>query len=231
MKRVKFVTYAFGCLMSLSTMTVYGHAALYTQSFSRTLKLGDNLPEGLDVATVSVARFDAAWGNLDAVTVSLASEFTGGAVYYHPTLSLTFGYTPRHYLAVEASGLDQPPDFNLDHTLPTQTYTDTTPFGGSFWTPTAHEFHNVGFGVPAAEVGQYVGDDPFELTITIEDRSLYSASNPLAYINDKYVISDLILTVAYLYSPVPEADSWVLLLAAISPGGWVLRRKAKRVRG
>ncbi len=72
-------------------------AAVVSQSFTHTLKLGDNVPEGLDVASFSVNRFDPLLGSLTAVDFHLASDFSGGATFYHPTLSLSFGYTPRHY--------------------------------------------------------------------------------------------------------------------------------------
>ncbi len=205
-------------------------AAVLSQSFSQTLKLGDNLPEGLDVATLAVDRFDPALGSLTGVSFRLASDFSGGATFYHPTLSLTFGYTPRHYLAVEVSGLDSPPELTLDHTLPAQQYVDTTPWGGSYWQPTSQEHYEQTVVVPLGELAQYAGGSPFDLTVTIEDRSLYTASHPLAYINDKYVISDFVLTVDYAYTPVvPEPQSFAMLLAgSVFAARTTRRRRASR---
>lgn len=201
-------------------------AAVSSQSFVQTLKLGDNLPEGQDVASFAVDRFDATLGILTGVSFRLAADFSGGATFYHPTLSLSFGYTPRHTLAAEANGLADPPELGLDHTLPAQSHTDTTPWGGSYWKPTAQAHDERTVAVPPGGLAQYVGDTPFELTVTIEDRSLYTASNPLAYINDKYVISDLTLTVDYSYTPaVPEPQAWAMLLAGLGLNGLAARRR------
>lgn len=207
------------------------HAAVSSQSFSHTLKLGDAVPEGLDMTTFAVDRFDTSLGSLTGVNFRLASDFSGGATFYHPTLSLTFGYTPRHYLAVEASGLDNPPELTLDHILPAQQYVDTTPWGGSLWKPTAFEHYEQTASVPPADLTQYVGSTPFDLTVTIEDRSLYTTTDPFTYINEKYVFSDLVLTVDYTYTPaVPEPRRWVMLLAGLGLVGWATTNQREKKR-
>jgi len=179
-------------------------AAILTQSFTRTLMLGDNLPEGLDTVSLTAARFDVGLGSLTGVTVTLASDFSGGAVFYHPTLSLDFTYVPRHYLEVEMPDLQSSPSLILDQTLPILTYTDSAPGGGSYWRPEAQGHFERAFLASSDALAGFEGAAPFTLAVTIEDRSQYTASSPFAYINDKYAISSLVLTVTYEYVPVPE---------------------------
>lgn len=211
-------------------MPAAASAAQITQVFGETLKLGDDVPEGQDTVSFAVDRFDATLGALTGVAFDLVSDFSGGAVFYHPTLSLTFGYTPRHFLAVELKGIDNAPDLTLDHTLPAQHYTDTTPFGGSYWTPTAQAHDVVTVTVLAGDLVQYVGATPFGLGITIEDRGVYTSSDPLAYVNDKYVFADLTLTVTYTYtSPIPEPASYAMMLAGLGLIGWAARRRVERI--
>lgn len=202
-------------------------AATMNQSFNQTLKLGDNLPGGLDSATLSANRFNPALGSLSGVSFTLSSDFSGGAVFYHPSLSLDFTYTPRHYVAVEMDGLANAPSLILDHALPTQTYTDTAPGGGSYWVASAQEHFDQGLVVPSDELAQLIGTSPFSLTVTIEDRGLYAASNPLAYINDKFVISSLVLTIAYDYTPLPEPMSSSLVFAELGLSCLACRRRLR----
>lgn len=186
-------------------------AATIVQTFAASLKTGDNVPGGLDSVSVSAGRFDPALGTLTGVTIDLASDFRSGVVFYHSFLELDFAWTPRNYVVAEVLGLANAPDVAVDRTLPVQSY-HGFPWG-SLWSPAAADVGATSHVAPAGDLAQYAGTTPFSVLLTIEDRGVYTSSSPLAYINDKYVISDATLTVTYAYVPVPEPASVVLALA------------------
>lgn len=216
-----------GCSLLLAPL----HADQLLQSFTGTLKVGDNVPGGLDQVTLNVAQFDPGLGTLGEVRFELTSALSSGVTYYHPSDGLTFTYTPRNYVSSEFPTLAYPPALLVDKTLPTQTYTDS-PGGGSYWTPTAADTTTESFTTAVlAELTEYMGTGTFPVTLTLEDRCIYTASNPLAYINDKYLYSNYALQVRYTYIPVPEpnaaieASGGLLLLA-----GWWRYRRLGRAR-
>jgi hypothetical protein len=190
------------CCLVLATL----HADQLLQTFNGTLKLGDNVPEGLDQVTLNVIEFDPGLGTLTAVQFELTSALSSGVTFYHPAQNdLTFTYTPRNYVGSEFPTLAGPPALVVDHTLPIQTYTDSTPYGGSLWQPTASDTATATFTTSVlAELPQYTGTGSFPVVLTLEDRCIYTASHPLTYINDKYLQSDFTLQVRYTYVPVPE---------------------------
>lgn len=217
------VLYACGLLLAPL------HADQLLQSYTDTLATGDNVPEGLDQVTLDVARFDPGLGTLSEVRFELTSTLSSGVTYYHPTQNyLTFTYTPRNYVGTEFPTLAEPPDLLVDKTLPTQTYTDSTPWGGSLWEPTAADTTTASFTTSVlAELAEYTGTGTFPVVLTLEDRCSYTASDPLTYVNDKYLYSDFTLQVRYTYIPVPEPAAAVeagvgLLLLA----GWQRYRRA-----
>lgn len=207
------------------------HADQLLQTFNGTLKVGDNVPGGLDQVTLNVIEFDPGLGTLTEVRFELTSALSSGVTFYHPTQNgLTFTYTPRNYVGSEFPTLASPPALLVDHTLPTQTYTDSTPWGGSLWQPTASDATTATFTTAVlAELPQYTGTGSFPVVLTLEDRCVYTASNPLAYVNDKYLYSAFTLNVRYTYVPVPEPTTafevggGLLLLA----GWWRHRRQGQ----
>jgi hypothetical protein len=208
------------------------HADQWLQTYNGTLAVGDNVSEGLDQVTLNVARFDPGLGTLTEVRFELTSLLASGVTYYHPTQNgLTFTYTPRHYVSGEFPTLANPPVLLVDTTLPTQTYTDPTPWGGSLWQPTASDTSTATFTTAVlAELPQYQGTGSFPVALTIEDRCLYTSSDPLTYINDKALQSNFTLEVRYTYVPVPEPATAVevgggLLLLA----GWKRHHRRSRV--
>lgn len=213
-------------MASLQAATIY-------QTFTGNLQTGDSVPGGLDQVSLNISRFDPSLGTLTAVQFDLTSNFRSGVTFYHATANgLTFTYTPRNYLGVEFFGFSEvPPPVLVDHTLPTQNYTDTTPWGGSLWQPTASDTATSTQTVNnPADLPAYVGMTFFQATLTIEDRCLYVSSDPLAYVNDKHLSSDFTFTVRYDYLPVPEPTAgWTVEAAACLLAGWVrLHRKRSR---
>lgn len=215
------------CTLLLASL----HADQQLQTFTGTLKVGDNVPGGLDQVTLNVLEFDPGLGTLTGVQFELTSALTGGVTFYHSTQNgLTFTYTPRNYVGSEFPTLASPPALLVDTTLPTQTYTDSTPWGGSLWQPTAADTTMATFTTSVlADLPQYTGTGTFPVVLTLEDRCVYTASNPLAYVNDKYLYSDFTLNVRYTYVPVPEpataleVGGGLLLLA----GWWRHRRQGQ----
>lgn len=65
-----------------------------------------------------------------------------------------------------------------------------------------------------------------QATLTIQDRCQYVSSQPLAYVNDKYVISEFTFTVRDEYAPVPEpALGWATEAAVCLAAGWINTRR------
>ncbi len=215
--------YSLQGLLLLAALPV--HAATLTQTFTATLQLGDNLPEGLDQTTFSVDRFDPGLGTLTGVSFALTSSLSAGATFYNGSADfVSFAYTPVNYVSAEFLGLINPPGMAVDRTLATQTYTDQTAGGGSYWVPHAGDLGTVTYTSPT--LLKYRGGNPYTVLLTIEDRGTYSASDPLSYINDKYVISDVSLVATYSYTPaVPEPETWALLASGLALVG--LRRSLR----
>ncbi|WP_460166022.1 hypothetical protein [Thermostilla marina] len=112
--------------------------------------------------------------------------------------------------------MSSPPDLFVDVDLPTQT------FSGKYWNPTASGTSTTILDVASGDLAQFIVTGLYQTTPTIEDRSTCLAGRPLAYINEKYVISDARLQVAYTYTPaattVPEPTSAQLLLTLTIAG-------------
>lgn len=211
-------------MVSLQAATVY-------QSFTGNLQTGDNLPQqGLDQVSLNIPRFDPSLGTLTAVQFDLSSSFRSSVTFYHPSANgLTFTYTPRNYVGVEFPGLSTPPPLRVDHPLSPLSYTDTTPWGGSLWQPTARDSATDTQVVNnPAELPAYVGLNYFQAILTIEDRCVYLSSNPLTYINDKYLSSDFTFTIRYEYLPVPEPPAgWVAEATVCFVAGWARVRRMR----
>ncbi len=228
-RRVDLASFASGAFGRRLTSAVTVVAALIfvhgsaqggpiTQIFSSTqhLELGDSIPEGRDVKTFYLNQFDPALGTLTGVHLSLESDFTGGVTFYHPTLTLDYTYTPKNYVVADFPGLSSPPDLFVDVDLPTQTQT------AKYWKPTASGLATATLDVATGDLAQFIGTGLYETTLTIEDRSTYLSSNPLAFINEKYVKSDATLQVEYTYTPavaaVPEPTGGRLLVSLLAAG-------------
>jgi len=181
------------------------HGAVVNYPFSRHLESGDNVPEGGDVAIFFVPKFDPALGSLQSVVLSLDSAFQGGVTFYHPTLRLDYTYTPSHYVVADFPDLSSAPDLAIDTTLPTQTR------NAQFWEPTSSDLSHAMVAIGSEDLTQFQGAGQFQVMLTIEDRGTYLSSNPLAFINNKYVISDATFTATYTFNPVPEPASSILL--------------------
>lgn len=206
-------------LLILGLMTT-AQAAVIDKIATATLKLGDDISEGLDQATVSLDRFDPALGMLQTVTLRIDSHLSAGATFFNPNSS-SYSYTPKNYVVAEFSGLADPPALTVDTTLAQQN------FSGRIWQPTAADDSFSELQPPASDLADYIGISPFQALLTIEDRGNYGAANPLSFINHKFVISDVTLTARYQYSPaaVPLPGALWLFTGSLLGLSGLVRRK------
>lgn len=206
-------------LLVIFVGNVRADLAFVEYSSNQHLELGDNIPEGLDFVAFSMPKFDLAIGDLRGVTLTLVSDFQGGATFYHPTLTLNYTYTPRNYVVADFPDLPSSPILLVDTTLATQTRT------AKIWQPTAADISQSSTVIPAQDLAQYAGPGSFQVELTIEDRGVYLASNSLAFINDKFVISDATFTVKYSYAAIPEPATFPIASAIGSL--FVIRRRRR----